>query len=401
MVPVSVELFAYPWDIVDSGVEPFVEYCSQAGIHRIHAAVTYHSGKFLLPRNSRSRIYFPEPGARYFRDSGTPGNGGLSQPVSSLADTGWLESLATEAYGKGIELSAWTVFFHNSAVGSQYPDLVTQNAFGDKYPFALCPAQPAVRDHAAALCRSLRSLGFFSSIDLETVGYLGYSHGYHHEVTAVPLGLPDKFLLSICFCPACSAAGHAAGIEMETLAAEVRRLVSHRMRCDDVPAGSHENAEQLATLLVLYPELVKLIRLRMETVTSLIKRLSQECKPMKVAAFTSGFVGSPSNIWMEGISLRGLKEIVDCFHLLAYAPEVNDSDSDLLFLLALIETAEKLNWTVNLGLPITSFGQAFAKCEYALRRGVRRFSFFNYGLLGEMRLKWLQNLASAISDFSI
>src|SRR6185437_840937 len=104
MVPVSVELFAYPWDIVDSGVEPFVEYCSQAGIHRIHAAVTYHSGKFLLPRNSRSRIYFPEPGARYFRDSGTPGNGGLSQPVSSLADTGWLESLATEAYGKGIEL---------------------------------------------------------------------------------------------------------------------------------------------------------------------------------------------------------------------------------------------------------------------------------------------------------
>jgi hypothetical protein len=104
---------------------------------------------------------------------------------------------------------------------------------------------------------------------------------------------------------------------------------------------------------------------------------------------------------MEGISLRDLNEIVDCFHLLAYAPEVNDSDSDLVFLLALMENAKKLNWTVNLGLPIASFDQAFAKCEYALRRGVRRFSFFNYGLSGEMRLKWLQDLAAAIGRLSV
>jgi hypothetical protein len=80
---------------------------------------------------------------------------------------------------------------------------------------------------------------------------------------------------------------------------------------------------------------------------------------------------------------------------------VNDSDSDLVFLLALMENAKKLNWTVNLGLPIASFDQAFAKCEYALRRGVRRFSFFNYGLWGEMRLKWLQDLAAAIGRLSV
>jgi hypothetical protein len=397
MTPVSVELFAYPWDIVDAGVGPFLDECLKLGVNRVHVAVSYHSGKFLLPRNQHSVVYFPEPGALYFRPEEAHWKGGLEQPVSDLASTDWLERLADGATSRNIELSAWTVFFHSSALGARYAELIVRNAFGDGYPFALCPSQARVQDHGAALCRSLAGSGMFAGIDLETIGYLGYTHGHHHEVTAVPLGPAEKFLLSLCFCPACCTAGDAAGIGMQPLGAEVRRILRHRMRFDDAGGGPEESAEKLATLLVMYPALERLVRLRMDMVTALVKRLAAESGKTKLAAFTSSFVGSPPNIWMEGVSPPDLQDMVECFHLLAYDAGVSEANSDLVFFLAMVGDPDRLNLTLNLGLPVTAtFDQAAAKVEYARRLGVRRFSFFNYGLLGENRLRWIQELGCIV-----
>jgi len=389
----SVELFAYPWDILDEGEAPFLDRCRHLGIDRVHVAVSYHSGKFLLPRNRRARVYFPEPGARYFLASPATWQGGLDQPVSELAATRWLERLTAGAAERRIELCAWTVFFHNSALGGRYPNLTIENAFGDRYPFALCPSRPEVQDHAAAMCRSLAFLDSFTAIDLETIGYLGYFHGHHHEVTAVPLGTAEKFLLSLCFCQACRAAGKSAGIEMERAAGEVRRILARRMESDD--ASGSDLPGQLAGLIVLCPWLQQLIRLRINTVTTLVQRLAGESGKVRLAAYTSGFVGAPSNIWMEGLSLLELKPLVKCFHLLAYSPDPAGDNADLIFVLAMLGDPGLVNLTLNLGEPVTStFSQAATKVQFARRQGVRRFSFFNYGFLGEARLRWIQDLAS-------
>ena len=394
MPSVSIELFAYPWDIVDEGPMRFLDQCADLGVNRVHVAATYHSGKFLLPRNRRVKVYFPEPGALYFQPPEQSWSGALEQPVSSLAGTGWLEHLAEYAVAKQISLSAWTIFFHNSTLGARYPQLTAQNVFGDHYPFALCPSHSDVQDHGLALCRSLRSLGFFSAIDLETIGYLGYVHGYHHEVTAVPLGAAEKFLLSLCFCPACRTGGEAAGIRMEPLASEVRHILLTRLEHDDAPGGPDERYEQLAALLVTCPELLAFVRFRLKTITELVGRLSAAKGTMQLAAFTSSFVGSPSNIWMEGISPADLKDLVECFHLLAYAPSAVDINPDLIFFLTTLKDPDRINLTLNLGLPMTpTFDQAAAKVAYARRQGIRRFSFFNYGLLGAGRLRWIRDLA--------
>ena len=235
----SVELFAYPWDVVDEGEGRFLDRCRELGIDRVHVAVSYHSGKFLLARNSRARVYFPEPGARYFPASPALWQGGLDQPVSEVAANGWLEMSAACASDRGIELSAWAVFFHNSALGARYPHLTIENAFGDRYPFALCPSRPEVQDHAA-----------------------------------------------------------------------------------------------------------------------------------------------------------DLKPLVARFHLLAYGSDPAAENSDLVFVLAMLGDPGRVNLTLNLGEPITStFSQAAAKVEFALRQGVTRFSFFNYSFLGEARLRWIRDLA--------
>ena len=394
----SIELFAYPWDILDRGVEPFVEECRELGVRVLHVTTIYHSGKFFLPRNSSSRVYFPESGCLYVPLPAEAFEGRPAPEVSKMAASGWLEVLAKAAAKAGIRLAAWTVFHHSSALSAKYPDLTVRNLFGDSYPFALCPSREPVRRYSLALARALATLNVFETLDLETIGYLGYHHGHHHEVTAVPAGPLEHLLLSLCFCEACVEAGARTGIPMEPLRLELRALLLEKVRCDDAGSGPPDNMEQVATLLALSEPLQQLVRLRLDTVSSLVRQIRDAIGNVRLSLFTSSFVGSPSNIWMEGVSLHELRDVADVFHLLAYTPDTDRVNADLVFCRAQVEDPARLNLTLNLGLPVTpTLGDAMAKIEFAWRQGVRRFSFFNYGFLGEGRLGWLREIAAALA----
>jgi hypothetical protein len=394
----SVELFAYPWDILDTGISEFVDQCVDLGINEVHATTCYHSGKFLLPRNSSRRVYFPEPGCVYFPPSPEAFRNSLVPPVSQLAASRWFDQLAGEATKKNLRLAAWTVFFHNSTLGQKHPDLTIRNLFGDPYGFALCPSHGQVQDYAIDLCKSLESTGVFRAIDLESIGYLGYVHGYHHEVSAVPLGPLEKFILSLCFCNSCESAAEQAGIRVEGLKAELRRILIQRFTSDHASSTDPQNAEQISTLLALIPEMQALIAIRCATITKLLHRLRNECPRSEFNIFTSSFVGSPSNIWMEGINFLSIRDLVDRFMLLAYSNDPDVVSTDLLFCLSLAEDPAKLDLALNLGLPATpSLAGAASIIQFALEQGIRRFSFFNYGFLGEGRLKWIHDLATKIN----
>lgn len=389
---VSIELFAYPWDIVDAGPSRFAEECARLGVTKLHVTTLYHSGKFLLPRNSARKVFFAEGGTAYVPLSlSTLGN--MAPMMSPLAGTGWLDELA----GCGIPLCAWTVFHHNSRLGAMHPQWSIRNVFGDPYPFGLCPSHEAIRDYSVALAKAVASLGCFQTIDLETVGYLGYAHGHHHEVAAGPLGPLENFLLSLCFCGACRDSAGTAGIDINRLAVQIRDLLLLKLQADDSDNRNSSNSEQIASLIAQSPDLAAFVRMRIATVTGLVQRIATAVSPVTVAPFTSSFVGSPSNIWMEGVSLADLCPTVEAFHPLAYTPDSGAANDDLLFCLSQMKDPAKLNLTLNLGLPITpTISDAVAKVRFARAQGVRRFSFFNYGFLGEARLKWIGELASAL-----
>lgn len=390
--PVSIELFAYPWDIVDDGPARFAEECRGLGVTRLHVATSYHSGKFLLPRSSRRKVHFAESGTAYVPlDASELGK--LQPLLSPLAALKWLEELA----GTGMPLSGWTVFHHNSRLGSMCGQWTTRNVFGDPYPFALCPSHEEVRDYSVSLAKAVARLGFFSTVDLETIGFLGYFHGHHHEVNAGPLGPLEKFLLSLCFCDGCRNSAVRDDIAVDELATQVRDLLLLKLKADDSNSSNRTNMEQIAALLAQSSELAQFIRMRMNRVTGLVKNIHAEVAPVKVSAFTSSFVGSPSNIWMEGVSMAHLRDTVETFHLLAYTSDSGAVNDDLLFCIAQVKDPAKLNLTLNLGLPLTpDLGDAVTKVMFAEKHGVRRFSFFNYGFLGEGRLRWIAELAYAL-----
>ncbi len=389
---VSIELFAYPWDIVDVGPSRFADECARLGVTKLHVTTLYHSGKFLLPRNSARKVFFAEGGTAYVPLS-LPALGNMAPTMSPLAGTGWLDELA----GCGIPLSAWTVFHHNSRLGAMHPQWTIRNVYGDPYRFGLCPSHEAIRDYSVALAKAVAGLGYFQTVDLETIGYLGYVHGHHHEVAAGPLGPLENFLLSLCFCDACRDSAGKTGIEIDRLAAQVRELLHLKLQADDSNSRGNANSEQIASLIAGSSDLAAFVRLRIATVTGLVQRIASALGPVTVAPFTSSFVGSPSNIWMEGVSLADLRDSVETFHPLAYTPNSGAVNDDLLFCLSQVKDPAKLNLTLNLGLPITpTISDALAKVQFAKTLGVRRFSFFNYGFLGEARLKWIGELASAL-----
>lgn len=395
----SIELFAYPWDIVDRGVGAFVDECAGLGVNRLHVTTLYHSGKFLLPRRRRQRVYSPESGHLLIPLPEAAFAGPIRPRVSALASSGWLEDLAKASRDRGIDLAAWTVFHHGSTLAAGHPDLTIRNVFGDAYPFAVCPSHRAVADYSLALAKAVWGTGVFQTLDLETIGYLGYAHGHHHEVTAVPAGPLENFLLSLCFCPACKENGQRDGIPMERLRGELERVLMAKLRADDAAGRHPDNMEQVSTLMALNPDLQQLIRLRVRTVSELVRRIRDVVQGGELSVFTSSFVGSPSNIWMEGVSLPELRQVADTFHLLAYTPDTDAVNGDLVFCLAQVEDAARLNLTLNLGLPITpDLGHAMGKIEFAWKLGVRRFAFFNYGFLGEGRLRWIGEISAALQS---
>ena len=393
----EIGIFAYPWDILDRGPEKFIEECHALGVTKVHATTLYHSGKFLLPRNSQTKVYVPEPGHLFVPLAATKFPGRLQPQTSAIASSGWLDRLVCAASSAGIELTAWTVFHHSSALATKYPELAIHNVFGDIYPFALCPTHLEVRAYSLSLASAIQSLGVFGTLDLETIGYLGYFHGHHHEVAAVPLGTLETFLLSLCFCSACCAAAEQAGIAIGELRRELQRILSVKLNADDSTGAHPENGEQLLTLIASSQPLQQLIRLRLQIVTGLIEGIRSATRGMKLGVLTSSFVGSPSNIWMEGVSLTDIRGDADTVHLLAYSPDSDAVNSDLAFCLAQGIDAGRLNLTLNLGLPITpTVSHAMTKIDYAWRQGVRQFAFFNYGFLGKARLNWIQQISAEL-----
>lgn len=86
---------------------------------------------------------------------------------------------------EGLDVYAWTVFTHNSRLGRGNPDLSVRNAFGERYPYALCPASDDVLEYCETLVREIAVLAGADGLVLEAFGPLGVVHEGHHDKTGL------------------------------------------------------------------------------------------------------------------------------------------------------------------------------------------------------------------------
>lgn len=211
-------LFTYAWDLDAEGYDAALGRIAEAGFSTVNLATQYHAGKFLLPRNPRRRVYFQEDGAIFFRPD-TDRYGRLKPRVHSLVEDGTDPVGQTIRTGArhGLSYTAWTVCLHNSWLGEQFPDTTMHTAFGDPLIHSLSPAHPDARAYLLAVIGDLTSRYEVPAIQLESPGYMGFLHGFHHEIIGADLDTVQQRLLSISFNPVEVAGASSAGIDAESV----------------------------------------------------------------------------------------------------------------------------------------------------------------------------------------
>lgn len=232
-----VALYAHPFDLDALRAHGGLERLRDLGVAEIAMAVSYHDGRWLMPWHPEGRVRFLEDGTVHFRPRG---HYGVLRPLPSsavpAAGPSPLERLCEQAGKLGLRVRAWTVLTHNSRLGVLHPDLCVENAYGDRHPYALCPAQPPVRHYVSTLVQDLAAHAGLGAIELEALGQMGWKHSSHHDKASfAPGGLLDA-ALSACFCEACSRQLAEAGNEPTALAAAVRAFVDGQLRDGDAMA---------------------------------------------------------------------------------------------------------------------------------------------------------------------
>lgn len=226
-------------------------------------AACYHASRDILPHNPVYRVASMAPGAFYHVDpSAYPG--ALRPAPSPSADGRDILAEACQAAGRlGLPVSAWAVLLHRDDLSARGAE-VQENCFGDRFPGRLCPAKPAVRDYVLAMVRDLCRYPI-AALRAEALHYQGASHGHHHERCLEDYGELARWLLGLCFCPSCAAAGTAHGADVPALAARCRAYLASAFdgSVPPVAADAHSLTEACG------PDILAYQSARTDTVTAL------------------------------------------------------------------------------------------------------------------------------------
>ena len=217
----------YPWDV--NGDPAAADRIAGLGLAGVALAAAYHSVRAVTPFHPEQRIVTRDAAVYYRADPARWRATGL-RPArlrpTVARPAGSFERAAAALRSRGLQVTAWAVITHNDRLGAAVPSAAVRNAFGDRYPWALCPASPAVREYAAALASEIAALPEADAIELEACGWYGVEHLSAHDKTGgTAAGAQAQWLLSVCFCAACRGEYAAAGADPAWLAACVRTAV--------------------------------------------------------------------------------------------------------------------------------------------------------------------------------
>ncbi|MGW4225045.1 hypothetical protein ACWEG1_16480 [Streptomyces bauhiniae] len=211
--------FVYPWDVNGDPEAP--GRIASLGVSQVTLAAAYHSTRALTPRHPRHRIVTAEYAAVLYPPGGFWSDRDLRpHPAGDWAPGDAFGEAASALVSAGLEVHSWVVLAHNSRLGAEHPETSVVNAYGDRYPWAPCIAQPRVRAYLTALAAEAAVRPGATGTELESLGWYGLAHLHAHDKTGgVRLGEAGEYLMSLCFCPAC---GEGYGVDADELAAGVR-----------------------------------------------------------------------------------------------------------------------------------------------------------------------------------
>ena len=374
-------MWTYLWDLADEGYGIVLGRLKEIGMNSVSLATAYHAGKFLEPHNPKRRVVFTEDGTVYF--SPNRKRYGLIQPrVNSLVREGHgLQRTKKEAEKLGLKTRSWVVCCHNTPLGMQFPQIACEDAFGDKLFHNLCPSNDEVRKYLRALVADIASHGV-DSIELEALQFQGYTHGFHHEREGIELNQASRFLLGLCFCPACTRRAKSAGIEIVALRAFTRQAL------ESVFSDPVRWTEQYPDVAHLPQDLVEpFLEWRKTVVVSLLESLADSAGSVTLRQLMHV---DPLARKLVSVDPVAASKITGGLLALAYVRDGESLRQPLGALQNLLGKAE-IRAGLQVGLPESGGRKEFQERMSVLRdMGIEHFNFYNYGFIPYQNMQWVK-----------
>ncbi len=403
-------IFTFATDLHDEGVDSVLETVSErGGVGGITMAVSYHHGRDVFPHNPARKIHFLEGGAVFFRPELSAYGGRIRPHVSKLAqehDVLATVRAATERHS--MELHAWTVFLHNTTLGTKHPECAVRNAFDDAYLTDLCPANPDVRRYAVSLAADVMRYRP-DTVLAESLHYHPLEHGFHHERYFVDLGASARFLLGLCFCQHCLTRAEHHGIDGERTKEEARAHIQRAFDAVPTDAGVADVEREDARSL-FDGRLGAYLDMRAEAVSTLAADIAAEVDShggrftfMDLSGAVKGYATgrpegapAPSIAWRLGVDIEQLAEVCHGIQAIGYAYEPDRLRLDLGAYLELIDGGADFSVALRPMDPdCDSADNLAAKLALSRELGLVRADFYHYGF---MRLSTLDLLHEALTD---
>lgn len=382
--PLSVSMWIYLWDLLDEGYPQVLQRLREHGLTSISVATAYHAGRFLEPHNPKRKVVFLEDGTVYF--SPEPSLYGRIKPIpNSLVGQGHgLQEARKNAEAIGLTTRSWVVCCHNTTLGTRYPDIACETAFGDRLYHNLCPTNDDVRKYISAVVRDIASNGV-DTIELEALQFQGYSHGYHHERDGIPLNGGMKFLLGLCFCPSCIKRATEAKVDIGSVRTFTRTTLETHFSDPTALGERYASMDQLPADIF-----TPFLNWRMSVVASLIEELADAVRPTSVKLRPMSSL-DPAVQRSVGVDLRRIADVTGGVLALGYVKDGAALRAPLVSLQSQLPGKE-ITLGFQVGLP-ESGGKAefLSRMSIARELGISSFNYYNYGLIPYENLEWIKD----------
>jgi hypothetical protein len=382
-------LYAFVSDLSE-GADAVGRVLDRFGVRGLTVAAAYHRARDVTPHGA-ARLVSRRDGAHFRPDPALFAGLRLVPPVQDDAGSEPLRRLRAATRAGGAALHGWTVFCHNTTLGSAHPECAVRSCFGDRAaPADLCPAHPEVRAYAVALARNVAGYGV-DSVVAESLHFGAFRHGYHHERSFVPLGALDEFLFGLCFCGHCLARAQGQGVDAEAAQAECAAALE-RVLAGGRPGPDEVTPESLAEYAGAHTAGYALARA--ETVTSLVaevaagvRRAGSRLVFLDLTGAALGYAsGHPTGpvasrqAWRLGIDPGAVGRAADGYGMLGYAHEVRRVRADAAAYRAALGPDRPLRVLLRPGHPDTTSARELTAKVDAARGHAGAVDFYHYGL---------------------
>ena len=381
--PLSASMWIYLWDLLDEGYPQVLQRLKEHGLTSISVATAYHAGRFLEPHNPKRKVVFLEDGTVYF--SPEPSLYGRIKPIpNSLVEHGHgLREVRKNAEAMGLTTRSWVVCCHNTTLGTTYPDVTCETAFGDKLYHNLCPSNDDVRKYISAVVRDTASNGV-DTIELEALQFQGYSHGYHHERDGIPLNGGMKFLLGLCFCPSCIKRATEAKVDIGSVRTFTRTTLETHFANPSLLGERYASIEQFPADIF-----APFMDWRASVVGSLIEELADAVKQTSVKLRPMVSL-DPIAQRSAGVDPQRAANATGGVLALGYVKDGPALRAPLASLQSQL-AGKEITLGFQVGLP-ESGGKAefISRMSIARELGISSFNYYNYGLIPYENLEWIK-----------